>query len=139
MAVSFNRVILAGNVTRDIEIKYAQSGTAITTLGLAVNDRVKKNGEWTDETTFVDVTFFGRTAEVCGEYLQKGSNILVEGRLKLDQWESDGQKRSKLSVIGDKMQMLGGKGDGSGAQSNGKPRQQQQSSSSYETADDIPF
>jgi single-strand DNA-binding protein len=108
---SFNRVILAGNVTRDIELRYIPSGTAVADIGLAVNDRVKKGEQWVDEVTFVDVTLWGRTAEIASEYLHKGSNILIEGRLKLDSWEKDGQKRSKLRVNADKMQMLGSKSD----------------------------
>lgn len=112
---SFNRVILLGNITRDIEIKYLQSGMAVTELGLAVNDRRKnQQGEWVEETTFVDVTMWGRTAEVAGEYLGKGSPVLIEGRLKLDQWETDGQKRSKLRVVCERMQMIGAKGGGGG-------------------------
>lgn len=112
---SFNRVILLGNTTRDIEVKYLQSGMAVTEVGLAVNDRRKgQNGEWIEETTFVDITLWGRTAEVAGEYLSKGSPVLIEGRLKLDQWETDGQKRSKLKVIGERMQLLGSRGGGGG-------------------------
>ncbi len=105
---SYNRVVLMGNITRNPEVRYLPSGTAVCDIGVAVNDRRKsQSGEWVEETTFVDVTLWGRTAEVCGEYLSKGSPILVEGRLKLDTWESDGQKRSKLKVIGERMQMLG--------------------------------
>jgi single-strand DNA-binding protein len=111
---SFNRVVLVGNLTRDPELRYIPSGTAVSEIGLAVNDRVKKGDQWVDETTFVDVTLWGRTAEVANEYLSKGSNILIEGRLKLDTWEKDGQKRSKLRVVAEKMQMLGGKGEGGG-------------------------
>jgi len=111
---SDNRVILMGNLTRDIDLKYTQSGMAVTEIGLAVNERVKKNGEWVDEAVFVDVTLWGRTAEVAGEYLSKGSSVLIEGRLRLDQWEQDGQKRSKLRVTADRMQMVGGRG-GSGS------------------------
>jgi single-strand DNA-binding protein len=113
---SFNRVILVGNVTRDIEIKYLQSGTAVADVGLAVNDRRKdgQTGQWIEETTFVDVVMWGRTAEVAGEYLSKGSSVLIEGRLKLDTWETDGQKRSKMRVVCERMQMLGGKGGGGG-------------------------
>jgi single-strand DNA-binding protein len=82
---------------------------------MAVNDRRKNQaGEWIDETTFVDVTLWGRTAEVAGQYLSKGSSLLIEGRLKLDTWETDGQKRSKLRVVADRMQMLGGRGGGAG-------------------------
>lgn len=116
---SFNRVILLGNITRDIELKYTQGGTAVTEIGLAVNDRIKRNNEWVEETTFVDVTLWGRTAEVAGEYLGKGSSILIEGRLKLDTWEQEGQKRSKLRVVADRMQMLGARGGGQGGGSHG--------------------
>lgn len=132
---SYNHVVLVGNLTRDVELKYTQSNTAVAAVSIAVNDRVKRGEEWVDEPTFVDITFFGRTAEVASKYLSKGSPVLVEGRLKLDQWEKDGQKRSKLSVLGSKLQMLGGKGEG-----NGKPRQQQpqrQAQPSY--SEEIPF
>src|SRR5688500_18394486 len=106
---SYNRVILVGNLTRDIDLKYTASNLAVTELGMAINDRRKNaNGEWVEETTFVDVTLWGRTAEVAGEYLTKGSSVLIEGRLKLDQWDDKqtGQKRSKLRVVGERMQML---------------------------------
>jgi single-strand DNA-binding protein len=113
---SHNRVILLGNVTRDVELRYVASGMAVTDIGLAVNDKRKNaNGEWVEETTFVDVTLWGRTAEVASEYLSKGSPVFIEGRLKLDTWESnDGQKRSKLKVVGEKMQLVGGRGAGPG-------------------------
>ena len=119
---SYNRVILVGNLTRDIELRYIPSGTAVAEIGMAVNDRVKKGDQWVDETTFVDVTLWGRTAEVANQYLTKGSNVLIEGRLKLEQWEKDGQKRSKLKVVADKMQMLGGRGEGGGSGGGGAPR-----------------
>ena len=119
---SFNRVILLGNLTRDIELKYTQSGLAVTEIGLAVSDRRKNQaGEWIEETVFVDVTLWGRTAEVASEYLSKGSPILIEGRLKLDTWESEGQKRSKLKVVGERMQMVGSRA-GSAAQDAAKGR-----------------
>lgn len=122
---SYNRVILVGNLTRDIELKYTPGGTAVSDIGMAVNDRRKSaSGEWVDETTFVDVTLWGRTAEVASEYLGKGSPILVEGRLKLDSWEnSEGQKRNKLRVVCDRMQMLsGGPGSGGPGNSGGSQR-----------------
>ncbi|MFK8114788.1 MAG: single-stranded DNA-binding protein [Rubripirellula sp.] len=119
---SYNRVVLVGNITRDIELKYTPGGTAVSEIGVAVNDRRKSaSGEWVDETTFVDVTLWGRTAEVASEYLGKGSPILIEGRLKLDTWETDGQKRSKLRVVGERMQMLGG-GPGGGGGGGGASR-----------------
>lgn len=113
---NYNRVILVGRLTRNVELKFTQSGLAVTDIGLAVNDRRKsQSGEWIEETTFVDVTLWGRTAEVAGEYLSKGAPVLIEGRLKLDTWESGGQKHSKLRVVGERMQMLGGRpGTGSG-------------------------
>lgn len=119
---SFNRVILVGNLTRDIELKYLQSGTAVAEIGLAVNERRKnaQTGEWIEEPVFVDVTLWGRTAEIAGEYLGKGSSVLIEGRLKLDQWEKDGQKRSKLRVVCESMQMLGAKTGGKGGSMGGR-------------------
>lgn len=114
---NFNRVILLGNMTRDVELRYTPQGTAVTEIGLAVNDRVKRNDQWVDDTTFVDITLWGRTAEIASEYLGKGSQVLIEGRLKLDSWEKDGKKNYKLRVIGERLQMLGArKGSGSGAQ-----------------------
>lgn len=112
---SYNRVILMGNLTRDIVLRRTVAGTPVTEVGLAVNDRRKgQNGEWIDETTFVDVTFWGRTAEVAAEYLSKGSPVFIEGRLKLDTWEKDGQKNYKLRVVCDRMQMIGARGEGGG-------------------------
>jgi single-strand DNA-binding protein len=115
---SFNKVILLGNLTRDPEVRYTPKGTAVTDLGLAVNRTyTADNGEKREEVTFVDVTFWGRTAEVAGEYLKKGRPVFVEGRLQLDSWDdkTSGQKRTKLKVIGENMQMLGApRGGGSG-------------------------
>jgi len=119
---SFNRVILVGNLTRDVELKYTQGGTAVTEVTLAVNDRRKnQSGEWVEETTFVDVTLWARTAEVASEYLSKGSPMLIEGRLRLDRWDDKetGKGRSKLAVTGERMQMLGGRGGGNGGGSGG--------------------
>lgn len=106
---SYNKVTLVGNITRDVELRYTPSGTAVTDIGLAINDRVKRGDEWAEEATFVDITLWGRTAEVANEYLTKGSSVLIDGRLKFEQWETDGLKRSKLKVVGERMQMLGGK------------------------------
>jgi single-strand DNA-binding protein len=119
---SFNKVVLLGNVTRDPELRYISSGTAVTEIGLAVNDRRKTaSGEWVDETTFVDVTLWGRTAEIAGEYVTKGAPLMIEGRLKLDTWEKDGKKNSKLRVVGEKMVLLGSKGEGSRSGGQSKP------------------
>jgi single-strand DNA-binding protein len=94
-------------LTRDPELRYIPSGTAVSDIGLAVNERVKRGDQWVEEATFVDITLWGRTAEVANEYLSKGSPVLIEGRLKLDRWEKDGQKHSKLKVIGEELRMLG--------------------------------
>lgn len=111
MAASFNSVIIIGNITRDIELRYTPSGTAVADVGIAINEKRKNAaGELVEETTFVEVTMWGRTAEVTAEYCKKGSTILVSGRLKLDTWEQDGVKRSKIKIVADKMQLLGGKG-----------------------------
>ena len=125
---SYNRVVLVGNLTRDPELRYIPSGTAVSDIGLAVNDRIKRGDQWVDETTFVDITLWGRTAEIANEYLSKGSSVLIEGRLKLDRWEKDGQKHSKLKVVGDKLQMLGGKGEGGGGGGGGRGRNRSGSS-----------
>ncbi|MDA1049047.1 MAG: single-stranded DNA-binding protein [Planctomycetota bacterium] len=109
---NFNRVILMGNITRDIELKYTQSGLAVTEIGMAINDKRKNaNGEFVDDTVFVDVTLWGRTAEIASEYLAKGSPIFIEGRLKYETWETDGQKKSKLRVVGERLQFIGPRGD----------------------------
>ena len=113
---AFNRVILIGNLTHEVDLRSTSSGTAVTDIGLAVNERRKNQaGEWVEDTQFIDVTLWGRTAEVAAEHLGKGSPILVEGRLKLDTWETDGQKRSKLKVVGERMQMLGAANNSSAA------------------------
>lgn len=125
---SYNRVILMGNLTRDVELRYTPSGTAVTDVTVAVNDRRKNSaGEWADEVTFVDVTLWGRTAEVAAEYLGKGSPIFLEGRLKLDTWEKDGQKNYKLRVVCDRMQLVGGRDGGGGSPQSSEPRPAQQS------------
>lgn len=121
---SFNRVVIVGNLTRDVELRYIPSGTAVTDITLAVNERVKRNDQWIEEANFFDVTLWGRTAEVAGEYLSKGSSVLIEGRLKQEKWEQDGQKRSKVKIIGERMQMLGSKGSGGGNFGNARPVEQ---------------
>ncbi|MCP4779064.1 MAG: single-stranded DNA-binding protein, partial [Planctomycetaceae bacterium] len=90
---SYNRVVIVGNLTRDVELRYTPSGTAVTDNALAINEKVKKNDQWVDEVSFFDVTLWGRTAEVAGEYLSKGSSVLIEGRLKQERWEQDGKTR----------------------------------------------
>lgn len=114
---NLNKVMLIGNLTRDPEIKYTPKGTAVCQIGLAVN-RVYSNdaGEKVEETTFVDVELWGRQAEIAGEYLKKGRPVFIEGRLKLDSWDDKqtGQKRSKLKVVGEGLQLLGSREGGGG-------------------------
>jgi len=114
----YNKVILMGNLTRDIEIRYSQSGSAVGNTGIAVNRKWKSaTGEQKEEVMFVDLTLFGRTAEIANQYLRKGRQVLVDGRLSLDQWTAqDGTKRSKHAVIVENLQMLGSRDD---AQSSG--------------------
>jgi len=104
---SFNRVILMGNITRDPELRHVPSGLAVTEIGMAINDRRKtQSGEWIDETSFLDVTLWGRNAEIVCEYLKKGSPVMIEGKLKQETWEQEGQKRSKIKVISEKVVLL---------------------------------
>jgi single-strand DNA-binding protein len=122
---SFNKVILMGNLTRDPELRYTPKGTAIAKIGVAVN-RVWTNeaGEKKEEVTFVDVDIFGRTAENVGQYMRKGRPILIEGRLKLDQWDDKqtGQKKSRMGVVAETVQFLGGApGAGEGGGGGGAP------------------
>ncbi len=105
---SMNKVFLIGNLTRDPELRYTPSGTAVADLGLAVNRRYRtSSGEDREDTCFVDVVVWDRQAQTCSEYLSKGSPLLVEGRLQMDQWEKDGQKYSKIRVVAERTQFLG--------------------------------
>jgi single-strand DNA-binding protein len=109
MAASLNKVLLMGNLTRDPEVKYTPKGTAVCDLGLALNDSYKaQDGTIKETVTYVDVEVWGRTAENCKQYLTKGRPVFVEGQLRLDQWEQDGQKRSKMKVRALSVQFLGG-------------------------------
>ena len=112
---SFNKVILVGNLTKDPEVRYVPSGTAVGDLRMAVSRKYKgSDGQEHEDTCFVSVTVWGRQAETCGEYLRKGSPLLVEGRLKMDEWEKEGQKMSRLGVVAERVQFLGG-GSGGGS------------------------
>ncbi|BDS06737.1 hypothetical protein NT6N_17770 [Oceaniferula spumae] len=155
---NLNKVMLMGNVTRDIELRYTPKGTAVADIGLAVNRvRSGENGERIEETTFVDITLWGRTAEVAQQYSGKGKPLFVEGRLQMDTWDDKetGKKRSKLKVVADNIQLMGapGGGGGGGNSGNGGGNQsyggggqpQQQSGGSpaqggnFDDSDDIPF
>lgn len=123
---SFNKVILMGNLTRDPEVRYTAGGSAVTEVSLAVNRQWtdRQTNERKEEVTFVEVTLWGRTAEIAGEYLSKGRPCLIEGRLQLDRWEDKetGKNRSKLKVVGESLQLLGGRSDGEGGGSGGAPQ-----------------
>ncbi len=123
-----NKVMLLGNITRDLEVRYTPKGTAVCDLGMAVNRiRTGDNGERIEEVTYVDVTLWGRQAELPGQYLSKGRSVFIEGRLQLDQWDDKqtGQKRSRLRVVGENMQFIGGQG-GSGGNQGGSSAPSQQ-------------
>ena len=149
-----NKVILIGNVTRDPEVKFTSKGSAVTDIGLAINrNYTLDSGEKREETTFVDVELWGRLAEIAGEYAKKGRPIYIEGRLRMDTWEdkASGQKRSRMKVVGENLQLLGGRSEGGGRPSGGDhesheapaPRRSAPSSRpaapSSEQDDDIPF
>ncbi len=118
---NFNKVLLMGNLTRDPEVRYTPSGMAVADLRLAVNRRYRTaDGQEHDETCFVNVTVWAKQAENCGQYLKRGRPVFVEGRLKFDEWEKDGQKLNRLSVVAERVQFLGdGGGRGGGAAPDG--------------------
>ena len=129
---SFNKVLLMGNLTRDPELRYTSGGTAVASFGLAVNRKFKQGEEWKDEVCFVDITVWAKQGENCAEYLNKGSQAFIEGRLNYHTWEDkqSGQQRSKLEVVANNVQFLTKQGDkkdmGSG-------------SSTVSDDDDVPF
>ncbi len=111
----FNKVILVGNLTRDPEIRYTPQGTSVCNFGLAVNRRYKQGEEVKKEVTYIDIVTFGKQAETCGQYLNKGSGVLVEGRLQERRWETEeGQKRSKHEVVAQTVRFLSRKTDAPG-------------------------
>ncbi|HEY9204036.1 single-stranded DNA-binding protein [Sulfurimonas sp.] len=127
----YNKVILVGNLTRDIELRYSQGGMAIANTAIATSRKFTVNGEKKEEVCFVDITFFARSAEIANQYLRKGSKILVEGRLNFDQWvDQNGQKRSKHSVVVETMQMLDSKGESQNG-GNYAPQQSQAQQGGY--------
>ncbi len=116
----FNKVVLVGNLTRDIEMRYGQNGNAIGASAIAVTRKFTTNGERREETCFIDISFYGRTAEVANQYLSKGSKVLIEGRLRFEQWnDQNGQMRSKHSIQVENMEMLGNNPQQGGNFSNG--------------------
>ena len=115
--MSINRVIISGNLTRDPELRSTQSGMAVLSFGVAVNDRCKnqQTGEWEDRPNFVDCTMFGNRANSVAQYLSKGTKVSIEGKLRWEQWERDGQKHSKLKVIVDELEFMSSRQSGASA------------------------
>jgi single-strand DNA-binding protein len=143
---NLNKVLLLGNVTRDPEVRYTPKGSAVCDLGIAVNrNYTTDSGEKREEVTFVDVTLWGRTAEVASEYLKKGRPVFIEGRLQMDSWDDKqtGQKRSRLRVVAENMQLLGGRPPGGTADTPGETRHgsapPKTSAASTPDEDEIPF
>ena len=138
---SFNRVVLLGNLTRDPQVRFTPGGTAVAELGMAVNRSWfdKQTNQKKEETTFVDVTLWGKQAELAGEYLAKGRSVLIEGRLQLDSWEdkTTGEKRQKLKVVAESMQFVG-----SGPKQGGSPKKEEDAAPEPDFPipdDDVPF
>lgn len=140
---SFNKVIIMGNVTRDVQLKYTPSNTAVCEIGLAINRSWfdKQSNSRKDEVTFVDVTLWGRTAEVAGEYLAKGRSCLIEGRLETQSWndKESGQKRTKLAVVGETLQLLGDGRRGGAESSPGASSPASRSAGGAIDDEDVPF
>ena len=132
---NLNRVLLMGNLTRDPEVRYTPKGTAVTDISIAINRVIgSEEGERREEVTYVDVTLWGRQAEVAQQYLTKGRGVFIEGRLQLDTWDDKqtGQKRSRLKVVGENMQMLPGRGVAAPVE--GEPAEQPAGSSTSTSA-----
>ena len=145
MPQNINSVALVGNLTKDPELRHTPSGTAVTTLRVAVNDRVKRGEEWTDAAYYFDVTVWGRTAENCAQYLAKGRPVGVQGKLTWREWDAqDGSKRQSVEIVADNIQFLGSR-DGGGGDGGGQfvPQGATQSTDDFPAAaaadDDIPF
>ncbi len=147
MSVNLNKVLLMGNLTRDVELKYTPSNQPVAAIGIAMNRRFRtRDGEDRDETVFVDCEAWGRTAEVMSQYLSKGRPVFIEGRLKLDQWQDkDGNKRSKLRVVVENFQFVDSRPGGQDPPKKGEPVPTASSAASSGTQhepvaeDDIPF
>ena len=138
--MSINRVCISGNLTRDPEIRSTAGGTSVMGFGVAVNERRKnaQTGEWEDYPNFVDCTLFGRRAEALERYLSKGSKVAIEGKLRWSQWESDGQRRSKLEVVVDEIELMSRRDD-EGGRSYGSARPPQKPAQADLYDEDIPF
>lgn len=140
---SVNKWIGIGNLGADPETRYLPSGDAVTNIRIACTDRYKDkaSGEWKESTEWVRIAFFGKLAEIAGQYLKKGSQVYIEGKLKTRQWEKDGQKQYSTEIVAEQMQMLGGKPEGAAKSDGGKGyRQAREGGGGYDDMDErIPF
>jgi single-strand DNA-binding protein len=134
-----NRVTLIGRLTRDAELKYTASGLAVSKFAVAVNKKVKRGDDWKDEVSYFDIVLFGKMAESIDQYLMKGKQIAIDGEMKQERWDQDGQTRSKVCVIANGIQLLGSKDDGQ--KTTQAPPQKPKADTSYDDGfvDDIPF
>jgi single-strand DNA-binding protein len=142
MAGSINHVVLIGNLTRNAELKYTNSGMAISTFAIAVNQRRKKDDQWVDEAHFFDIEYFGKAAEAVNQYLVKGKQVGIEGSLRQDRWEKDGQPRSKVKITAFNVMLLGGRPQGQGSAAagpSGVPESAEGGPPTDTFEDDIPF
>lgn len=137
-----NHVVLVGRLTRDAQLKYTNSGVAISTFAVAINRRIKQGDRWTDEAHFFDITLFGKQAEGINQYLKKGNQVAIEGELRQDRWEQDGQKRSKIVIVANNIQLLGSRPAGTTDRAAPLPEEENPSLGNGGTGtfeDDIPF
>ena len=136
-----NKVMVMGSLTRDPEVRYTPKGTAVGELGLAINSTSKSaDGTTREDVVFLDIVVWGRQAETAKEYLVKGRPIFVEGRLQLDQWEGkDGEKKSRLRVVAERIQFLGGRPEGGEKQQERRPSESKPTEKTYLDDQDIPF
>ena len=140
-----NIVVIVGRLTRDAELKYTPTGMAVLSFSVAVNRRVKKNDAWVEEACFFDVSYFGKGGEAINQYMTKGKQVAINGELRQDRWEKDGQARSKISIVANNVQLLGGgQGQGNYAPSQSrensyKPRQEQEAYNSVPSYEDDSF
>ncbi|GHV77839.1 single-stranded DNA-binding protein [Spirochaetia bacterium] len=153
MATDINHVVLVGRLTRDAELKYTAGGQAVCKFSIAVNRNKKSGDQWVDEANFFDITLWGRQGEAVNQYLIKGKQVGIDGELRQDRWEQDGQKRSKVEIVANNLQLLGGGSSGGGGYQErrgdadggrvpreGPPASDQRSSGGDDGfADDIPF
>lgn len=139
MPITINRALLVGNLTRDPEVRYIPSGTAVCEFSVAVNSREKKGEEWVDRVDFFDIVTWGSTAEACGQYLVRGSQVGVDGVLRHERWEKDGQKHSRVKIRAEVVQFLTRNSGGGSAADGGAPGPQAVPAAQTSSDDDIPF